>query len=100
MAERLMPSGTADKTAKWTEGAYTPALMAAVTVNWRSIDKEETDAAECDKTRCSANKKNADPVSRQVLFLLLAGFKQKINSNNDGDASQARGKKPVSHSQI
>lgn len=56
MAERLMPSGTADKTVKWTEGVYTPGLMAAVTVNWRSIDKEETDAAECDKTRCSANK--------------------------------------------
>lgn len=32
---------------------HAPGLMAAVTVNRRSMGQEETDAAECDKTRCS-----------------------------------------------
>lgn len=50
MADRLMPSGRADKTFKWTEGVYAAGLMATVTGNWRSIRKDETDATECDKT--------------------------------------------------
>lgn len=66
---------------------YTPGLMAAVAVNWRSIGQEETDAAGCDKTRCSGVQ-YADTGSRRVLFLLLTEFSQKKNSYNDGDVLQ------------